>query len=182
MSSASMNTTPRSSCSKNRARAFSACATRLRVRARVKPAAASEAWTAEPPPERGWARWQPFSSVGGTHGVQHGRHGDLRKGANRRRCCKTGQKAGEPEPTVRGSGEQAGEQWQPGERDSAETAQPRGGAMTIEQQQELVGNFVRGVVERFGFDAETTVRLEDEHLLVDVTGDDLGSAWSASAA
>lgn len=47
--------------------------------------------------------------------------------------------------------------------------------MTIDQQAEAVERFVEGVVERFGYDdATTSVRVEDDHVLVDVTGDDLG--------
>jgi spoIIIJ-associated protein len=47
-------------------------------------------------------------------------------------------------------------------------------AMSVEQQVELVGSFVRGVVERFGYDATTEVRVEEDHVYVDVTGEDLG--------
>jgi spoIIIJ-associated protein len=47
-------------------------------------------------------------------------------------------------------------------------------AMTVEEQVELVGKFVRGVVERFGYEATTTTRVEDDRLYVDVTGEDLG--------
>jgi len=46
--------------------------------------------------------------------------------------------------------------------------------MSIEQQSEVVGTFVRGVVERFGLEAETAVRIEDDDIVVDVTGTDLG--------
>lgn len=46
--------------------------------------------------------------------------------------------------------------------------------MSIEQQSELVGTFVRGVVERFGFDATTEVRIDEDEIVVDVTGTDLG--------
>ena len=46
--------------------------------------------------------------------------------------------------------------------------------MTVEQQAELVHEFVEGVVERFGYDARTTVRVEEEHILLDVSGDELG--------
>ncbi|HLI16358.1 MAG TPA: RNA-binding cell elongation regulator Jag/EloR [Acidimicrobiales bacterium] len=48
------------------------------------------------------------------------------------------------------------------------------GQMTVEQEAELVGAFVRGVVERFGFDATTSVRVEDDAVAVEVDGDDLG--------
>ena len=46
--------------------------------------------------------------------------------------------------------------------------------MTVEEQVDLVGAFVRGVVERFGYDATTSTRVEDERLYVDVAGEDLG--------
>jgi spoIIIJ-associated protein len=46
--------------------------------------------------------------------------------------------------------------------------------MTIEQQSASVQQFVAGVVERFGFDAETTVRVEDGEIFVDVDGEELG--------
>jgi spoIIIJ-associated protein len=47
-------------------------------------------------------------------------------------------------------------------------------SMTIEQQSASVQQFVAGVVERFGFDAETTVRVEDGEIFVDVDGEELG--------
>ena len=46
--------------------------------------------------------------------------------------------------------------------------------MSIEDQVELVGSFVRGVVAEFNTEATTDVRVEDDHVYVDVTGDDLG--------
>lgn len=47
--------------------------------------------------------------------------------------------------------------------------------MSVEEQATAIEAFVRGVVDRFGFTAATTsVRIEDEHIFVDVTGDDLG--------
>ena len=46
--------------------------------------------------------------------------------------------------------------------------------MTIEQQSTSVLHFVAGVVERFGFEAETTVRVEDGEIFVDVSGEELG--------
>ena len=46
--------------------------------------------------------------------------------------------------------------------------------MTVEEQVDLVGAFVRGVVERFGYDATTSTRVEDDRLYVDVVGEDLG--------
>jgi spoIIIJ-associated protein len=47
-------------------------------------------------------------------------------------------------------------------------------SMTIEEQSANVQRFVAGVVERFGFDAETSVRVEDGEIFVDVNGDELG--------
>ncbi len=63
-----------------------------------------------------------------------------------------------------------------GGREGAPTGAPRNeeDEMSIEQQAELVGAFVRGVVERFGYEATTDVRVEDEHIIVEVTGEDLG--------
>jgi spoIIIJ-associated protein len=46
--------------------------------------------------------------------------------------------------------------------------------MSVEEQVAAVTAFVSGVVERFGDDAETTARVEDEHIFVDVTGNELG--------
>lgn len=46
--------------------------------------------------------------------------------------------------------------------------------MSVEEQVELASGFVRGVVERFGFDASTSSRVDEEHIFVDVEGDDLG--------
>ncbi len=46
--------------------------------------------------------------------------------------------------------------------------------MSVEEQVAAVTAFVSGVVERFGYDAETTARVEDEHIFVDVTGNELG--------
>ena len=42
--------------------------------------------------------------------------------------------------------------------------------MSVEEQVEVVTTFVRGVVERFGYEAETTSRVDDENLFVDVNG------------
>lgn len=48
-------------------------------------------------------------------------------------------------------------------------------AMPVEQQAAVVEEFVRGVVERFGFtDATTTTRIDEEQILIDVEGSDLG--------
>ncbi|MCU1493457.1 MAG: putative RNA-binding protein [Acidimicrobiaceae bacterium] len=46
--------------------------------------------------------------------------------------------------------------------------------MSVDQQAELAGSFVRGVVERFGFDATTEVEITEEHVAVAVNGNDLG--------
>lgn len=46
--------------------------------------------------------------------------------------------------------------------------------MSVEEQVALVDSFVRGVVAEFSPEAETTVRLEEDRVYVDVTGDDLG--------
>ena len=46
--------------------------------------------------------------------------------------------------------------------------------MSIEQQSESVQQFVAGVVERFGLEAETTTRIEDGEIFVEVVGSELG--------
>ncbi len=46
--------------------------------------------------------------------------------------------------------------------------------MTVEEQVDLASSFVRGVVERFGLEAETQARTDEEHIFVDVDGEDLG--------
>lgn len=46
--------------------------------------------------------------------------------------------------------------------------------MTIEQQADLAKTFVSGLVERFGFDAAVTVATDEEQILVEVNGEDLG--------
>jgi spoIIIJ-associated protein len=46
--------------------------------------------------------------------------------------------------------------------------------MSVDEQMAVVEAFVAGVVERFGFSAQTSARVDGENLLVDVTGDDLG--------
>ena len=60
------------------------------------------------------------------------------------------------------------------ERAPAAERQSEENAMTIEQQSESVQYFVAGVVERFGFDAKTTTRIEDGEIFVDVEGAELG--------
>jgi spoIIIJ-associated protein len=46
--------------------------------------------------------------------------------------------------------------------------------MSVEEQVELASGFVRGIVERFGFDASTSSHTDEEHLFIDIEGDDLG--------
>lgn len=46
--------------------------------------------------------------------------------------------------------------------------------MSVDQQAELAGSFVRGVVERFGLEATTEVKVAEEHVAVEVNGNDLG--------
>jgi spoIIIJ-associated protein len=46
--------------------------------------------------------------------------------------------------------------------------------MSVEAQAESVRAFVTGVVERFGYTADTTVRIEEEQIYIDVTGPELG--------
>jgi spoIIIJ-associated protein len=46
--------------------------------------------------------------------------------------------------------------------------------MSVDQQAEVVRAFVSGVVERFGYSAETTVRVEEDQIYIEVTGSELG--------
>lgn len=46
--------------------------------------------------------------------------------------------------------------------------------MSVEEQVDLASSFVRGVVERFGYEATTEARVDEEYIFVDVEGDDLG--------
>lgn len=55
-----------------------------------------------------------------------------------------------------------------------ETAATEEEQMSIESQAELAEEFVRGVVESFGFEADLSKTLEDETVRIDVNGDNLG--------
>jgi spoIIIJ-associated protein len=46
--------------------------------------------------------------------------------------------------------------------------------MSVEEQVDLATSFVRGVIERFGLEATTAAHTDEEHIFVDVEGDDLG--------
>jgi spoIIIJ-associated protein len=46
--------------------------------------------------------------------------------------------------------------------------------MSVEQQAELAGTFVRGLVERFGIEATTEVAIGEDQVSVEVSGADLG--------
>lgn len=46
--------------------------------------------------------------------------------------------------------------------------------MSVEEQSESVRNFVSGVVENFGLQATTSVRIDEGEIFVDVTGEELG--------
>ncbi len=46
--------------------------------------------------------------------------------------------------------------------------------MSVEEQIDLASSFVRGVIERFGYEATTAAHADDEHIFVDVDGEDLG--------
>lgn len=46
--------------------------------------------------------------------------------------------------------------------------------MGVDEQAEVVRTFVTGVVERFGYRAATAVRVEEDQIFVDVTGEELG--------
>jgi spoIIIJ-associated protein len=57
---------------------------------------------------------------------------------------------------------------------SSATSTAREEEMTVEQQAEVARDFVAGVVERFGMTAEVGTRIEEDQILVEVTGTDLG--------
>jgi spoIIIJ-associated protein len=60
-------------------------------------------------------------------------------------------------------------------RESA--SKPRNGeepTMSVDQQAEVVRAFVSGIVERFGYAAETAVRIEEDQIYIEVTGSELG--------
>lgn len=154
-----------------------------RVRARVRP-------TAPRPkrPQRGRGREQrrgggreaatpaagsgaPATEAGASEDgvVPPERPGATRLGAPRRRRARGGSGSGGS-----GSGSSGKQRREPaevgGRPDSEEREQ-----MSVEEQATAIEAFVRGVVDRFGYTAATTsVRIEDEHIFVDVTGDDLG--------
>jgi spoIIIJ-associated protein len=46
--------------------------------------------------------------------------------------------------------------------------------MSVEEQADVVRTFVSGVVERFGYEADTAVRVDEEQIFIDVTGSELG--------
>jgi spoIIIJ-associated protein len=46
--------------------------------------------------------------------------------------------------------------------------------MSVDEQAEVVRAFVSGVVDRFGYSAETSVRIDDDQIFIDVTGSELG--------
>jgi spoIIIJ-associated protein len=63
----------------------------------------------------------------------------------------------------------------PANREGASTS--RNGeepTMSIEEQAETVRTFIAGVVDRFGYSATTSVRVEEEQIFVEVTGSELG--------
>jgi spoIIIJ-associated protein len=72
------------------------------------------------------------------------------------------------------SGRRNSEQRNSGRSTTAVEPSNQESSMTIEQQSESVQQFVAGVVERFGFDAQTVVRVEDGEIFVDVNGEELG--------
>jgi spoIIIJ-associated protein len=134
-----------------------------RIRARVRPAAPRQK---RPPRARrqrneGAVR-RPANSAGGTAAPASGVATDGRPSAARekqsrsrsgRRSAIAGRSAGDSKP----------------EEISSEES-----SMTVEQQGESVQKFVAGVVEHFGFDAATTVRVEEGEIFVDVNGEELG--------
>jgi spoIIIJ-associated protein len=62
----------------------------------------------------------------------------------------------------------------PSGRPSEPDREDKESLMTVEEQVDLATSFVRGVIERFGLEATTAARTDEEHIFVDVEGDDLG--------
>jgi spoIIIJ-associated protein len=132
-----------------------------RIRARVRPAAPRQK---RPPRARrqrndGAAR-RPLNS-GGTTTTSGSVATDARPGGAR-------EKPPRDRSGRRSSGERSSDESKASRISSEESS------MTIEQQSASVQRFVAGVVERFGFEAETVVRVEDGEIFVDVNGDELG--------
>jgi spoIIIJ-associated protein len=46
--------------------------------------------------------------------------------------------------------------------------------VSVDEQAEVVRTFVSGVVDRFGYTAETSARVEEDQIYIDVTGSELG--------
>jgi spoIIIJ-associated protein len=62
----------------------------------------------------------------------------------------------------------------PSGRPSETSRKDKESQMSVEEQIDLASSFVRGVIERFGYEATTVARADEEHIFVDVDGEDLG--------
>lgn len=62
----------------------------------------------------------------------------------------------------------------PSGRASETSRKDKESQMSVEEQIDLASSFVRGVIERFGYEATTAARADEEHIFVDVDGEDLG--------
>ncbi len=85
----------------------------------------------------------------------------------------TGRRAGSRRRT-RDNHEERDQQTNEGAGVRSRVVDEEGRQMSVDQQAEMAGAFVRGVVERFGVEAATAVGVEDALVTVAVTGEDLG--------
>ncbi|MHB1597416.1 MAG: RNA-binding cell elongation regulator Jag/EloR [Acidimicrobiales bacterium] len=81
---------------------------------------------------------------------------------------------GGPRRRPRGSHEGRDRQMDEGTGVRSRVVDEEGRQMSVDQQAETAGTFVRGVVECFGVEAATAVEVEDALVTVAVTGEDLG--------
>jgi spoIIIJ-associated protein len=131
-----------------------------RIRARVRPASARPKRpqrARRPRSERGAAKpaaESPQQSAPVTANSQNGAgSGERRSGnGNRPRRPKSG--SNRESASVARNGEES--------------------TVSVEEQAETVRGFVAGVVDRFGYTAETSVRIDEEQIFVDVAGNELG--------
>ncbi len=81
---------------------------------------------------------------------------------------------GGPRRRPRGNHEGRDRQMDEGAGVRSRVVDEEGRQMSVDQQAETAGTFVRGVVECFGVEAATAVEVEDALVTVAVTGEDLG--------
>ncbi len=143
--------------------------TEARIRVRVRPAA--------PRPKR------PQRGRRSTSG--RGESGERRQGARNRPAAPRPTTEQEPRAVVEKQDREQRESSRRAKRPEESRPAPRvnptpGGGpneeemMSVEEQAEAVTSFVQGVVDRFGVTATTTARIEDNYIVVEVEGEDLG--------